>query len=491
MKGIGAYQAWRLGQDEAALSALMEAFAAADELGDTCLHRADLSPALLHAASQSPNVRVAGEYLWLQRTAAAEEALAVSIQSRLTPSPALPCPEEALQGLNTGQREALQLALKHRFCLLNGGPGTGKTYTMARIVAALRQALPEMRLALTAPTGKAAQRMQESLQAMDLKLEAEALTLHRLLAYRHGRFQYDARQPLPYDVIVVDEASMLSLDLARALFAAVKNDSRLIVLGDAQQLAAVDAGAVLRDLIEHPSLEAHRVTLWESKRFDDGSTIGRLARAALRGEALSCPTETLSDEALLLQPYQDYFAALRAEAPVPLLWHYFNHHRFLCASKQGREGVDTLNHLALQTLRALFPQTEAGVLHGTPLMLRVNQHRLGLFNGDVALCLRQDGRMMLHFPQREALPLSALNPQHLTPAFAMTVHKSQGSEYPTVSLFLPEQSRLLSRELLYTGITRAREHLRLFASESALKQALATVSSRRTGLAYFLSHGLD
>lgn len=450
-----------------------------------------ITPAQALAGESAPLV-AEGQHLWRYRIFRAEADLARHLLARLGrfPAPAMPDNPD----LRPDQQRAVAHGLAHRLTLLNGGPGTGKTYTVARLVAAIQHAAPDTRIALAAPTGKAAQRMSESLAAA-LGSQYEAQTLHRLLGIgQNGEARYHEQRPLPYDLLLIDEASMLSLELARALFAAAAPESRLVLIGDADQLAAVDPGAVLHDLARHPLLAAHTVTLTTSQRFAAASGIGQLARAVLAGDTASAEAllaehpdlahHSQSDREALFAPYAPYLQALRDGASPDACLAAFARYRILCAGHHGALGVQALNRAMGDAHRRALGQGAPGAYyHGQPLLVRQNDYPNRLYNGDIGLCLEHDGQLRLHLPEREAIPLTRVNPAHLDSAYAMTIHKSQGSEFAHVALAIdPGASAHASRELLYTGITRARQRLDLHASRAALAHAIATPTERSTGL---------
>ena len=507
--------------------------------------------------------------LWYYRNYQNEARLATAIHARLATDgqSADAAAPAADPNLRPEQQHAVALARRSRLTLINGGPGTGKTHTLAHLIAAELHEHPARRIALAAPTGKAANRMEESLARATAHLPAaaqeavrratgRARTLHRLLGIgTNGVPQYHAARHLPYDDIIIDEASMLPLELAAALFAATAPDTRLILLGDADQLAAVEPGAILHDLSHHPALQAHRITLHESARFTADSGIGQLAAilgsGETRGARLIAALETMTadfppsrrDEAQqhdtpqetplsplvgegwgggvanngmttkanhraqtsaihwqptpsadtyrdLLAPYGDYLALLQNPAADPqTLLAAYDQYRILCAGHHGALGTARINAaLRLLHQRAHHLDTTHNHYHGLPLMILANDHRQQLYNGDTGICLDSPHGLQLHLPGREPVPLARLNPANLADAYALTIHKSQGSEYARVALALDAHSeRLLSRELLYTGITRSKGALDLYADAATLSHAADTPTQRSTGLAWHLS----
>ena len=416
------------------------------------------------------------------------------------------------------QREAAKMALSQRLCIISGGPGTGKTSTVVKILALLRMQHggSTLRIALAAPTGKAAARMQESihragesLQVDNTLLESlpdQASTLHRLLGVipASQRFRHNRDNPLPLDLLIVDEASMIDLALMARLVEALPSHARLILLGDRDQLASVEAGAVLGDICagagSDAPLAAHIVLLKQSYRFGSESGIGRLAAAINRGDTEQMmrllQDETISGIALYSShkaalkqataAYADYLHQVAGNRPWPELFEAFNRFRLLTARRTGPAGVETLNReIERQLRREGVITTSDDWYPGRPVMITRNDYNLHLYNGDLGIALPVEGRQMLLFPgEREGYMqiAPARLPGHET-AYAMTVHKSQGSEFDQVLLMLPtEDSPLLSRELLYTGVTRARQSVTLCATEPVLVSACQRKLQRSSGL---------
>ncbi len=456
------------------------------------------------------------------------------------------------------QAQAAALALRRALLLVTGGPGTGKTTTIARllllrIAQAQASATATPRIALAAPTGRAAERMAESLRsavaraldhgidpALAAALPAGASTLHRLLGVIPDlpRFRHDADNPLPFDLIVVDEASMVDLPLMCKLVEAVADGTQLILLGDADQLPSVEAGDVLaailqaagpgdalqpddaqalHSLLGHtPSdthsggLAGHRVHLLRGYRQAQGFALAPLADAVRAGDADTAlallrsgelagvhfhedsedPLATRRDALLAhwraLADADDPAAALRDAARL----------RLLTAVRAGAQGARGLN----ARIEQLLADSGAGArrlgaaspwFHGRLLLITENSYRHGLFNGDVGICLRDaQGALVAWFEGEGDGQVRGFHPAALPAhesAFAMTVHKAQGSEFDDVWLQLPTRdARVLSRELVYTGITRARRTLHLAASEAVLRGALARHAARISGLAWRL-----
>ncbi|MEK7260229.1 MAG: exodeoxyribonuclease V subunit alpha [Pseudomonadota bacterium] len=470
------------------------------------------------------------------------------------------------------QRVASALAVTRRFAVISGGPGTGKTTTVVKVLALLLEQNPSLRLRLAAPTGKAAARMVESIRAARSRLDLapeiaallpdEASTLHRLLGYQgnsaRGGFRYNRLNPLLVDCLVIDEASMIDLTLMTALLDATPVNTRIILLGDRDQLASVDAGSVLGDITGHgremtyspamaellarltgieqnwlpqnaagPAVADAIALLRTSHRFSADSAIGRLATLVNSGEDAAALALLLQwrdsradnvwqgdnqgdnqedKEVVLLQPAASewnplnravlewavlrYSAYLRCDSVEDAL-QSFESTRILCASHEGPCGDMEINRLLAERLRARGLLESGEDFHGKPVMITVNDYELELFNGDIGLLWRDaEGVLQACFAQLDGqvrrLPARSL-PDHVT-AWALTVHKSQGSEFDQVMLVLPADvdSPLLLRELLYTGITRARSRLLIHSAAEVFAAACRTPVQRSSGLAGLL-----
>lgn len=428
--------------------------------------------------------------------------------------------------------------------MITGGPGTGKTTTVLRLLALLaEQALAAgeapPRILLLAPTGKASARLEESVtgararlpvdEAVRGAIPGEARTIHRALGWQPGgRWRHDAENPLAADVVVVDEASMIDLALMRALVEALRPETRLILLGDRDQLSSVDAGAVLGDICGEPGpadppppIAACIARLGYSFRFGSETGIGALARAIQAGDAdaalalladpkypdvtrVAAPAtepggrlhaELAGDVLAGYAPYLEALAAGAAKGSAPdpeaiaAALEAFGGFRVLCAHREGPSGALMLGRAVIEAL------TQAGRIGplgeswaGRPVLVTRNDPALGLFNGDLGLIApdaTMDGRLRAFFAGADGRP-RAIAPPRLPPhetAYSMSIHKSQGSEFDRVAVILPQpDSPLLSRELLYTAVTRARRGVRLFASSEALRVAIAQRARRASGL---------
>lgn len=451
------------------------------------------------------------------------------------------------------QQAALKMVLQQWLNIITGGPGTGKTYTLARIIAALNQMIPDIRIAMAAPTGKAAQRMQEALQNSfnDPKLLESGLitdelrnqttqTLHRLLGMGNRQTpRFDQKQPLPYDVIVVDEASMLDLNLATALFEAVPDHCRIILLGDANQLASVDVGSVLADLQQVDVLAENRVQLKNSRRFSDEAKIGQFARfiqaqqhatahhsvlSKLEAEIVKAEglqPITFSKEMLdliqleylpeqydiepyqqkLMYGFQNYLAALNdyiyrgdAADDIQQVIRAFDDYRILAAVKHGALGIEQLNRYAERWLNQQLKQIAVGDWYiGRPVMMTYNDYQLGLSNGDIGICFKhrsQPQQFEVFFPSLNKWIAAHRLPRNMQTAFVLTIHKSQGSEFTHTAIVLDAKAeKLLSQELIYTAVTRAKKVVSILADSNALQQALTIRTVRRSGLVQKINLG--
>jgi exodeoxyribonuclease V alpha subunit len=422
----------------------------------------------------------------------------------------------------SAQRRAAILGLHRALALITGGPGTGKTTAAARLLALLAHRETGIRVALAAPTGKAAARLGDAIgqASVDAALDGtlagvrprleraafQARTLHRLLGWnpRTDHCRFHPGNPLPHDVVVIDEASMLDLVLWDRLLSAMGPKTRLVVLGDHRQLESVQPGRVLAEMIHAAdgggggALADCHVELDRNYRFQSRPGIGRLAAAIrthdsdaviaalankdYRNELLHFPSARVDDA--IAQVWPEIMEVVRAQGPDEALA-ALNRVRILCALRRGPYGVEGVNSLVEARLRGEgLPAGEWA--HGRPVLVTANDPHTGLFNGDVGVLLNgKDGRdITAWFPgprEPRSVPLAAL-PSHDT-AWAMTVHRSQGSEFDSVLLVLPPQEHELSRpELLYTGVTRAKSKVLLAADETALRAACQARPPRRTGL---------
>jgi len=501
-----------------------------DEAGRLYLHRywryeRDLAEAILmRAAAPAPRL---------------DRGLLRDGLARLFPPPA--------DGGTDWQKVAAVAALSRRFTVVSGGPGTGKTSTVVKIIALMLEQAGEtpFRIALAAPTGKAAARLRESVrkareslhcpEAIKQRIPDGVSTIHRLLGPMKGssRFRHDADNPLPFDAVVVDEASMVALPLMARLAAALLPAAALILLGDRDQLASVEAGAVLgnicdtgkshgcspefSDLLtevagkgydalsgdtEASPLADALVVLRRNYRFGDDSPIARLSACVNQGDGEAALREmdgaTLGWHplprpdglagALATAVLEGYGEFLREDRPEELL-RRFDGFRILCALRRGPYGSEAANALAERVLAAqglIDPATRW--YRGRPVMVTVNDYDLRLFNGDIGIVLpdpEADGAPRVFFPAEEGgirkIPPARL-PAHET-VYAMTVHKSQGSEFRRVLLILPDrETEILTRELVYTAVTRASARVEILGDAEVFKEAVSKRIRRNSGL---------
>ncbi len=453
---------------------------------------------------------------------------------------------------NNWQKVAAFAALRQRFSVIIGGPGTGKTWTVARLLALLLEQPggESLRVKLAAPTGKAAARLQEALassiaslacsEAVKTRLLAKDLTttIHRLLGTipRSAKFRHDAKNPLPVDVLVVDEASMVSLPLMAKLLPALKPDARLVLVGDQNQLPPVDAGNVLADLCRAAAINGFREPFCNDYDQCGGEALVEknfLASEGLADTVIQLQTNYRSGEMSALNEInvtvnsgnadaamkllQQTNAAALAWQPLPsaellktalseaVVSHYgdvlksaspaaalaaLGKFRILCAVREGPFGTEAINILVEEILAEagfIAPdKIKSGSYAGKPLMVTANHYALKLFNGDTGVIWR-DGEFssLVYFPD-EAGGIHAIARERLAehePVYALTIHKSQGSEFDHVLLVLPEKiSQVLTRQLFYTGLTRARKSVHILAPENILRAAIATQLQRSSGL---------
>lgn len=471
--------------------------------------------------------------LYLQRFWSYEKELADMLVERSQETDNEVVSESEIRGLCTyfektsddGQWKAVQLALRKKLSVMTGGPGTGKTTIVSVILARILKENPLARIALCAPTGKAQARMLESIRNEVQKTllcdagiksgiaELPASTIHRLLKYNHhnGKFRVDAESPLETDVLIVDEASMVSLPMMVRLMRAVPKDAKIILLGDADQLASVETGAVLADICElarqpGSTWNDNVAMLTASHRFKEGGDVDRLKAAINRGAVEDVITQlsTAKGESLawglggdkrlpsdqneltesIKIPLKLWEDSYLKEKDVGTALKKFNEFQILCSHRGGLFGINSLNKLIRKSLRKTKSYAK-----GVPVMITRNNYEHRLFNGDVGLCWPDDnGNMKVHFPDPEQPgKLRKFSPSILPEhedSFAMTVHKAQGSGFGEVLLILPDnkESPILTRELLYTGVTRAIKKITIWGTERALRTSISKKTVRASGL---------
>lgn len=430
------------------------------------------------------------------------------------------------------QRQAVLNALKRRFALITGGPGTGKTTTVVKLLACLQElklahSVTPLHIQLVAPTGKAAQRLSESISASVNKLDlspelraeipTKASTIHRLLKPRGlTGFAYDQDNRLGLDVLILDEASMVDISMMYKLFSALPEHAQVILLGDKQQLASVEAGNVLAELALAQQND-FMVELQKSYRFDDSSAIGQLAGAIKLGNSAKALQQLQHSENVLrwykaeqnqlvqLVEYAvEHYVQLHQminqldlsdATNVLQLFHHIAKFQLLVCVRQGDFGVEGLNsQIQSRIAKRLHKPVSANHFEGRPIMISENAYHLDLYNGDIGVELvnPNTNQLMAYFVQGDGevkqIHCQRL-PSHET-VYAMTVHKSQGSEFAHAALVLPDHSSsLVSKEIIYTGLTRAKTQFSLYAGEYNLRQGLQSSSVRHSGLRKMLDQG--
>lgn len=452
------------------------------------------------------------------------------------------------------QKVSVALALTSARCVISGGPGTGKTTTVTKLLALLLQVNEDLNIKMVAPTGKAAARLTESishaLSTLDIcqrikdKIPTKASTIHRLLGVKmnSNHFRFNESQRLNLDLLLVDEASMVDLPLMAKLLMALPEHARLILLGDKDQLASVEAGAVLGDICafigdgysapkaqqlaeltgfdsllsqqhHHGGMADKLCLLQKSYRFDQYSGIGFLASAINQGKASRQQVLALCEKyddvshyannessydrlsQMIINGYSNYLSSIEIidhdhrDLPKRLL-KQFSQFKILCAIREGEWGVKGLNQRAetvlsqagLIELGANAEQLANSWYIGRPIMITQNNYHLGLYNGDIGLCLLDENQQLRVYFQMADGEVYDFQPSRLPShetVYAMTVHKSQGSEFDHTVLALPQNHvPVVTRELIYTGITRAKKQLTLFSDLSLMASAIKDKTQR-------------
>jgi exodeoxyribonuclease V alpha subunit len=507
-----------------------------------------------HGGPADRPLRLAGELLYLDRYWRQERIIADYVDGAVDRPVATPEPDSLRRALARlfdqpppdRQRLAAAVAVHRRVSIVAGGPGTGKTTTVAKLLAVLQDLADEpLRIALAAPTGKAAARLQQAANDAAAGFDSDdkrrlgtltASTLHRLLGYKPGstsRFLHDHDNRLPFDVVVVDEASMVSLTLMSRLVEALRPSSRLILVGDPDQLASVEVGAVLGDLVDRPAPPGvARLTSLDTyvpddvADLDNGERLAAVTRGVVRlshshrfsGElgALADAIRTGDAEAVMQvvrtpSPMIDFVEVdvaaslsgldgLSAEivaAGVELMeaaqagdatraLAALDRHRLMCAHREGPYGVARWSRQIEDWLtETIDGYGDDGFWYvGRPLLVTSNDHQLRLFNGDSGVVVRADDRPKAAFKREGVVSLVATSRlSDVQTMHALSVHRSQGSQFTAVSVVLPPAgSPLATRELLYTAVTRAEDHVRIIGTQEALREAVRRPIVRASGL---------
>ena len=443
------------------------------------------------------------------------------------------------------QLVAVLQALLNNFTIITGGPGTGKTTTLAKLLIVLYALEPDAKVALAAPTGKASMRMFESLKSSTLPFSVETKakidnlkpsTIHSLLGYKKEsvNFKYNAETPLPYNWVVVDEASMIDVPMFSKLLASLGNKCRIILLGDKDQLASVEAGSLLGDLCqtlpslnmfssttaqwinqfiteparkiqdefigEHKQLlSSHIIELKYSHRFNSQGAIGKVSKAVIEGDLeglkslIGAPTASNVTfdfeykEEILSKFVEGYEAYINEHDEAEAL-KKLNQLRVLVAVRESNRGMKAINKfIELHLRKKGLLKPDGDFYENRPIMVTRNMYDLELFNGDTGILRKDDsGNIKAYFEDGKGGIKSVL-PAYLTyseTVFAMTIHKSQGSEFSKVLVVLPEgtSNALLTRELLYTGITRAKDHITIQGKQDTIDYAVSTCVKRISGI---------
>ena len=441
-------------------------------------------------------------------------------------------------------------AVTNNFSIITGGPGTGKTTTVAKLLAIIYTMNPEAKVLLTAPTGKASARMKESLQEAKEKLAVnedikknfeniESGTIHSQLgSIRNSHyFKHNSEQPLPFDVVIVDESSMISSTLMAKLLGAIKPTTKIIFLGDKNQLASVEAGSIFGDFClaqpevkfkqsnidfinqfikdkqahitenyttENSSnslLNEHIVELKRSYRFQGEEAIGLFSKAIIENNLTDTTIEkcdnpgeesvaitNIENEQRLEQMFE-YYKEYILEKDIKKALKKINLVKFLCATKKGNYGVENFNKKIENYLqdKGLLRINSRGFYENQPILITKNNRALKLFNGDIGIVRKnKEGKYTAYFEGGEtgvmSIPCNRID--HYKTVFAMTIHKSQGSEFKHVGIVLTdnEDMKLLTRELIYTGVTRAKETALIVGSKDILQKGIARTVERASGL---------
>ncbi|KAF3362543.1 putative exodeoxyribonuclease V alpha chain recD [Chlamydiales bacterium STE3] len=426
-----------------------------------------------------------GNYYYFQRYFLAEKKVFNEWQRLNAAQPAISCGQlpESEEGLLAEQYQAIQLACAKSFVILSGGPGTGKTFTAGRMIKTfLKTLMPEVRknyrIALAAPTGKAAAHLEQSLTqafADDPHLKITGKTLHNLLSI--GKLGA-SKGFLPYDFIVVDESSMIDVELMAALLSSVQSGTRLILIGDENQLPPVEAGGVFADL---KAIHPHAITLSKCLRAELKELVdfGKHINNGRSQEALALMN---SPSLSRIDPEKVSFKALLEEVAQRFLSEENKNFCILTPLRQGPFGNDAINQLIASALKK-----KARGAFRAPIMIAVNDHKQELFNGELGFLEKQNAKLesltiedFAYFPNERKF--YALLLPRFEYAYCLSVHKSQGSEFEEILLILPEGSEHFGRKVIYTAVTRAKKKMTIYGTEAVLKKTLEANVERLSGI---------
>jgi exodeoxyribonuclease V alpha subunit len=480
------------------------------------------SKAVGGACDQTPLIIDDSNRLYLRRYWNYEQRLAAVLREKAASNQPL---NKATAGTQAG---AIDTAVKNNLTIISGGPGTGKTTTVLHILAHLLQEKggERLRVALTAPTGKATARLEETIRTglalvkcpeeIKKRMPRSASTIHRLLGFKGNSvyFRHDRQNPLPLDLLVIDEASMVALPLLCKLFDALPKRCHVILLGDCDQLASVEPGAVLADIVDAAALPGSPlrnavVTLEKNYRFSERSGIYHLCGSVRQGDVNQAMRilreqhypdlvsnevpERLALAAKLTKAVLAGFSAFATEKEPAAALAQLKTFRVLAALRRGPFGVEGLNRKIERILQEakLIPTSTASSYVGKPILITQNDYHLQLYNGDVGILLpdmeaKDNPKQLWAWFIGKQNTLRRFAPARLPEheaAYALTVHKSQGSEFDRVLFILPDRDvPILTRELIYTGLTRARLQVELWWNEAVFAQAVTRRAERNSGL---------
>ncbi|KFJ42640.1 exodeoxyribonuclease V subunit alpha [Francisella philomiragia] len=403
------------------------------------------------------------------------------------------------------QKQAVIKSLNYNFSIISGGPGTGKTTTVAKLLLAIQMSNQnQQRIALLAPTGKAAQRMTESLNSVLSKRvdndsylglsNLEAQTIHRFLGLRPNStyVKYNEQSKAPYDVIIVDEASMLDMNIFIKLIRAVADNTKLILIGDTNQLPSVEAGSLLANFTHHRDGDITPYTTLLIKNYRSQQYINNLAVSVLKGDINidSHQNENINFHSIrnldtYLRDYAKRYSQLEKCSDYKEALTELNKFRILVANKNLEIGTDKLN----QKIEKFMSKPIDSNYKGKPIMITQNSYSLGLFNGDVGIIWPDDtGKLRAYFDGKDAKAFSLNMLPKYESVYAMTIHKTQGSEFDEIVIILPaEDNEALSKQLLYTAITRAKHKLTIISEQSSLRDIAQKDIKRNSNISELVS----